>query len=276
MKFRPFLFPAALLTVSGSLLTWLLLADPPKPPNAAAAPFSGPETLERTGDAFAATGQLRLAKPSAPAPQPDRIRDVSPDGVTAPPVSGTLKRIEPSERYLELKNPAVVPVSDQPLEFARVHVVDSGNLRINKLELKLAHIRPLAVDATCANDLGAPWPCGTRARTFLRGIIRQFKISCAKIEELGPQQLLVTCEKGKLDLSTQLLRFGWVDPTPDAPEELKELAAQAKATKIGKWKTEWLVDVPARDWENAPTAALPGLEELQPETVDWSQSALEN
>lgn len=230
MNIRPLLMPAFLLTVSGGLAGWLLLAEPPGPSQ---------EQAARTGDAGGVpaagtspspsvdTGQT-VAQQTVTAPLPDDIRDVSPEGVSAPRVDGSLKRIEPSKRYLELKDPPVEPIPDGPIELVRVQVLDGGHIKSDRLTVTLAHIKPLKLDETCLSRLGGSWPCGARARTFLRGLVRQFKVTCEKIEETGPQQILATCSRGKFDLSKRLVRYGWADPGDDAGTELIELAEQAR------------------------------------------------
>ncbi|CTQ55832.1 hypothetical protein LP7551_04379 [Roseibium album] len=270
MKLRPLLVPAILLTASGGLLAWLMFAEPPQPSERSAADTElvAKSTPENTSTAIAAETPTERAV--AAAPNPDDIRDVSPEGVTAPSVNGGLKRVEPSERYLELKNPPIEAIPDGPLELRRVQVLDSGHIKSDRLTVKLAHIDPLTLDETCLSRLGGSWPCGTRARTFLRGLIRQFKITCEKIEDLGPHQILANCFRGKVELSARLVRYGWADPASDAPKRFKKLAQTAKENKIGKWQSEWLSDLPVSDWENRDEPLLSGLEDLAPEIVEWS------
>lgn len=274
MKLRPFLVPIILLTASGGLVAFLLLAEPPKPQDSnatstAVVPSSPSQNNAPTSGAGTLTELANTSEDTA-APNPDDIRDVSPEGVTAPSVSGDLKRVEPSERYLELKNPPIEEIPDGPLELRRVQVLDSGHIKSERLTVKLAHIESLKLDETCLSRLGGTWPCGARARTFLRGLIRQLKITCEKIEDLGPHQILATCQRGKIDLSARLVRYGWADPTPDAPVHFPGLAQTAKDQKIGKWQAEWLNELPQSDWTLDEDAPLPGLEELAPEIVEWS------
>lgn len=277
MKLRPFLVPVLLLTAFAGVVAWLLLAEPPSAPDAqlaealrpglsepdeamveSSADDDAPQTVQTAGD-FAA-------------PLPDNIRDVSPDGVSAPDVDGGLTRIEPSERYQELINPPVEPVPDGPLELRRVQVLDGGRIKSGKLVVTLAHIEPIKIDETCVARQGGLWPCGARARTFLRGLIRQFKVTCEKLAETGPQQIVATCKRGKIDLSTRMVRYGWADPAASAPEGFEDFALLAEQRKLGKWKDEWQVAAPRSNWEADPDAPLPGLEDLAPEIVEWSQS----
>ncbi|PVB62932.1 thermonuclease family protein [Labrenzia sp. 011] len=272
MKLRPLVVPALLLTVTGGLFAWLMLSDPPEIRNetTAAKALSGPAPVAAPSPDAAKPAQERSA---STAPLPGDIRNVSPHGVSAPKVSGSLKRVEPSKRYLELKNPPVEPVPDGPVELTRVQVLDGGRIQSDRLVVTLAHIRPLKIDETCISRLGGSWPCGARARTFLRGLIRQFKITCEKIEDLGPRQILGSCRRGHIDLSARLVRYGWADAAPGAPSHITELAQKARDRKVGKWQSEWLAELPKSDWENDPTAALPGLEDLEPEIVEWSLRA---
>ncbi|MBN9669325.1 thermonuclease family protein [Roseibium aggregatum] len=280
MKLRPIIVPVILLTAAGGLLAWLLLAEPPQIPEdgkpASAVEASAPATGAVSAEDLRTEEIAGAEHPVPAAPLPQEIRDVSPDGVTSPRVTGNLKRIEPSKRYLELKDPPVEPVPDGPLELTRVQVLDNGHLRSGKLTVTLAYIEPLDPEATCVTRTGETWPCGARARTFLRGLVRQFKITCHKMEETGPQQILATCKRGLVDLSARLIRYGWAAPSTDAPSNFQDLALKAREKKIGQWKTEWLSELPGRDWESSATAALPGLEGLTQEVVEWSLSASED
>lgn len=277
MKLRPFLVPVLLLTAFAGVVAWLLLAEPPSPPDAQLAEALRPgisdpaEAMVESSTDDKTPQTLQTAGDTA-APLPDNIRDVSPDGVSAPDVDGGLTRIEPSERYQELINPPVEPVPDGPLELRRVQVLDGGRIKSGKLVVTLAHIEPIKLDETCVARQGGLWPCGTRARTFLRGLIRQFKVTCEKLAETGPQQIVATCKRGKIDLSTRMVRYGWAEPAAGAPEGFEDFALLAEQRKLGKWKDEWQVAAPRSNWEADPDAPLPGLEDLAPEIVEWSQS----
>lgn len=277
MKLRPFLVPVLLLTAFAGLVAWLLLVEPPAPPQEQLAGSLRPGINDVNSDlatppADAQEPDTVNAASETAAPLPDNIRDVSPDGVSAPDVDGGLTRIEPSERYQELINPPVEPVPDGPLELRRVQVLDGGRIKSDKLVVTLAHIEPIKLDETCVARQGGLWPCGARARTFLRGLIRQLKVTCEKLADTGPQQILATCKRGKIDLSTRMVRYGWADPTADAPEGFEDFALLAKQRKLGKWKDEWQVAAPRSNWEADPDAPLPGLEDLAPEIVEWSQN----
>nr|MEC9422700.1 hypothetical protein [Pseudomonadota bacterium] len=150
MKLRPLITPAIVLTTAGGLLAWLLLADPPSVQDKQLAAEGITSAAEETSEPAktpepapqSSPPQAQTQKPSqtqsepvvvAAAPLPNDIRNVSPEGVSAPQVQGDLKRIEPSKRYLELKDPPIEPVPDGPLELMRVQVLDGGRIKSDRL-----------------------------------------------------------------------------------------------------------------------------------------------
>lgn len=270
MGFRSLLFPASVAAAFGGTVAWILLTEPPAVPDPVAESRALAQTPAAGPKPVAITPPPDSSKPAGTAPLPDAIRDVSPDGVSAPQVVGSLTRIAPSDRYLELKNPPVQPIPDGPLELKRIEVLDAGHLRSDRLTVKLAYVSPPPLDETCKTQLGGSWPCGVRARTFLRGLIRRLKVTCEKVEDLGPQKILATCARGTIDLSTRLVQYGWSGVSEDAPDTLKTLAAEAQAEKIGLWQADWITDLPTPDWANQDLSDLPDLEELSPEIIDWS------
>ncbi|WP_346899380.1 thermonuclease family protein [uncultured Roseibium sp.] len=247
-KLRPVLIPAIVLIAGASLLAWLLLADPPAP-----LPLQKSASVE-TGSQTASPSDTRnTIEPQttatdeaieSPPPLPNEIRDVSPAGISPPEVTGKLTRVKPSQRLLDLINPPVEPVPDGEFELRRPKVIDAGSLGTDGLLVRIAHINALKPDETCVSRVGGTWPCGARARTALRGLIRMFTIVCQKTEDLGPRQIAATCILRKTDIGEWLVRYGWADPEENAPERYLELAAEAKKRKRGKWQSEWLKDLP--------------------------------
>jgi endonuclease YncB( thermonuclease family) len=265
MQFRPFVIPFLLLGLSGGLVAWLFIAEPPKVP--------APETrADKPVGHAASSGQPSQGRTEPPpVPLPYQIRNVSPDGVTPPKITGTLTRIEPSQPYLDLKNPPVAPVPEGPFELQRPRVLSAGILKTDDLTVHIAHVDALAADQTCVSRLGGTWPCGARARTSLRGLVRLYTISCEKIAEIGPREISAVCFRRKTDLGAWLLRYGWADATAGAPDNYRKLAQNARQKKKGMWQSEWLEEPvnTAPEKTNLPTGnledLLPGLP--QAETV---------
>lgn len=260
MNLRPLLVPAVLLIASAGIITWLLLDEPPIVSQLQQTARNAAEQ-QRTSDASGEgpppganeqtplTPQLSSSPDQAAVPLPSAIRNVSPEGVSAPKIVGTLVRVAPSQRYLELKNPPVAPIPDGPIELRRPQVLDAGTLKTKDLTVRLAHIRPLSPDEICTSRLGGPWPCGTRARTSLRGLVRMLTITCEKVEELGTHEISATCSRRKVNLGEWMVRHGWADPDDAAPEHYQQLAETARDEKKGKWQAEWIgkLDEPAKD-----------------------------
>lgn len=247
-KLRPVLIPALVLIAGASLLAWLLLADPPAPPslekNASADARPKAASPSPSRNTIAAQTVATKEAAESPPPLPSDIRNVSPAGISPPEVTGKLTRVKPSQRLLDLINPPVEPVPDGEFKLQRPKVIDAGTLGTEDLLVRIAHISPLKPDETCVSRVGGTWPCGARARTALRGLIRMFTIVCQKTEDLGPRQIAATCMRRKTDIGEWLVRYGWADPAENAPQNYLELAAEAKKNKRGKWQAEWLKDLP--------------------------------
>lgn len=260
MNLRPLLVPTVLLIASAGIITWLFLADPPTTSRQQQAAHQGSEPRQTPGPSEfdpppAVSEAERVTTPRVEGPTltavplPSDIRNVSPEGVSAPEVVGTLVRVAPSQRYLELKDPPVEPIPDGPLELRRPQVLDAGTLMTKDLTVRLAHLRALPPDEICTSRLGGPWPCGARARTSLRGLVRMLTITCEKVEELGPREISATCKRRKINLGEWMVRHGWAEPDDAAPDHYQELAETARKEKKGKWQAEWIgkLNEPAKE-----------------------------
>lgn len=247
-KFRPILIPVIVMGAGASLLAWLLLADPPPPPplQKSAAADATPQAASPAPARNTTAPQTPVTNETAesPPPLPSDIRDVSPAGISPPQVTGKLTRVKPSQRLLDLINPPAEPVPDGEFELRRPKVIDAGTLGIDGLLVHIAHIKALEPDETCVSRVGGTWPCGARARTALRGLVRMFTIVCEKTGDRGPRQVAATCNLRRTDIGEWLVRYGWADPAENAPERYLELAEEAKKRKRGKWQSEWLKDLP--------------------------------
>ncbi|MTI43051.1 hypothetical protein JM93_02980 [Roseibium hamelinense] len=265
MSLRPLIVPVLVIVASAAVVTWLLVTDPEdvlspvKTSNEKPAPLAPAPDQAVTASTLDTVGKNGFSDTTAPAPLPAEIRDVSPEGVSAPLVQGQLTRVAPSKAYEELKNPPIEPIPDGPLEVRRPQVLNAGLLKGEDLTIRLAFIKPLQADQTCLSRLGGNWPCGARARTSLRGLVRMFAITCEKREDLGPRKISATCKRQNIDLGEWLLKYGWAEASEDAPQHYKDLVAQAKQKKIGKWQSEWLdaLDQPVADTFVPETVDLP-------------------
>jgi endonuclease YncB( thermonuclease family) len=264
MQLRPLLIPGLLIVAGTALVAWLVIADPPAEPRSETGAAG-----ERTTLRLKAPEQIGGLEPAAPdpAPLPSEIRNVSPEGITPPAVSGTLTRVAPSDEYMNLIDPPVEPLPDGPFDLRRPQVLDAGTLKTEDLTVRIAHVEALSADETCQSRLGGTWPCGARARTSLRGLVRMFTITCEKTTELGTDQVAAICTRRKINLGEWLVRQGWADPAEGAPEIYETLAAEARKAKRGKWQAEWLKELPEIGLDlsgetNDPDAPVPTEENI--------------
>ncbi|WP_153771031.1 thermonuclease family protein [Labrenzia sp. CE80] len=270
MALRPILLPLLLVCLFGAVVTWLLLAEPPAEPEVASKIQLPSQKTEEEPTSLAMISEARTKA----APLPNEIRNVSPEGVTPPTITGVLTRVEPSETYQKLKDPPVEPIPDGPLQLHRPRVPAAGILIADDMVVHLAHVTALKVGETCVSRLGGQWPCGVRARTSLRGLVRLFTITCEKVEEIGPREISAVCYRRKTDLGAWLTKYGWADPEDSAPQTYHELAKQAREKKIGKWQSEWLSEPlsAAAETELSDSAGLeallPSLTETDPPLSD--------
>ncbi|ADZ71682.1 thermonuclease family protein [Polymorphum gilvum] len=197
------------------------------------------------------------APPDDPAPLPQQIRNVSPEGASPPPVTGTLKRIAPDERLLSPSQFAKMP--DTTVTLKRPVVRDAGVLVAGSLVVHLAHIVAPAVETQCTSTQGDPWPCGARARTELQRVIRLLAVECEKTADLGDGEIVAVCRRNRIDLGAWLLRNGWATPAPDAPAGYRDLETGARQARAGMWRSEEAADLaPAVEFA-IPNLDLDGL-----------------
>ncbi|NVK34074.1 MAG: thermonuclease family protein [Rhodobacteraceae bacterium] len=274
MSLRPFVVPVVLIAAAASAVAFLLLAEPPAPPQeqpkiqaAAETPVhdnsDGSTAEDISGEqSQTADGSQGDQKPStSAAPLPETIRDVSPDGIIRPEVTGPLVRVAPSEEYLERLKPVQVK-TDGKVKFRRPEILQVGLMKTQRLTIQLTGIIPFDPTSECATQSGIAWPCGARAKTAFQSLIRQFRITCRKTNELGTNEIEASCRKGRISLSEWLLRYGWVDPAPGAPDKYMKLAARAKERKLGRWREDWQAPAPLEPVADTPLVNGLPLEQL--------------
>lgn len=256
MSLRPLVVPMLLITAAAAAVAFLLLVEPPLPPEddtdenrliakvqeaakkAAPAQTTAASTPTTQPEPEVAAEKTAAPKVARIAPLPETIRDVSPEGLTPPDITGPLVRIQPSEEYLERLKPVEVK-TDGKLNFRRPEILSIGTLRSKRLTIHLAKIEDFDLSAECALPDGSSWPCGPRAKTALQSLLRQYKITCRKTGEVGTNEIEASCLKGRTNVSEWLVRYGWAIPTQDAPDKYRELAARAKDRKLGRWREDW-------------------------------------
>ncbi|GAB5378179.1 MAG: hypothetical protein AcusKO_46410 [Acuticoccus sp.] len=215
-------------------------APPAEPNSIGVSTFSREPAAEETAPpAPARQPEPETASTSTPA----NVRFVEGQGIIGPRIDGTLVRL-----------PAAVPEAPPPPppelspELYRLVVIESaGTIDARTHKVRLAHVDTPAPGATCRNADGSQWPCGMRARTALRRLIRRRAIACIDPDAApgdpprplpAPGEVRVeACTVGNVNLSEWLVENGWAAPVDGAPGSWRELNAAAQAGGRGLYAT---------------------------------------
>ncbi len=167
------------------------------------------------------------------------VRYVEGAGIAATRIEGPLVR-EPTT----VAPPP--PPPPEPTLYRLVVIEDADTINLRTRTVQLAHVRAPDADATCATASGGDWPCGMRARTALRRLVRRRALEClfASAAKAGAEEAAATpasdgapleanCTVAGTNLSEWLIEQGWAKPAGDAPEALKSLASEAEAAGRG-------------------------------------------
>lgn len=205
--------------------------------SASAAPERGTMAAETAGTAGTANmGAMAGAGP---------VRDITPTGMTPPPaVTGPLNRkpgkeppAPPPERIIERRLP--LPI-----------VETAGSLKVGELTLVIDGIEAPAPDAVCTDQAAKAWPCGIKAASALKALVRSRAVTCVVGERQATGTVATRCRIGKTDLATWLVENGWADPIDGGP--LAALRDQARQEGRGRFRTQGDEPLPA----SAPVAAI--------------------
>lgn len=162
---------------------------------------------------------------------PDGVRYVEGNGIVAQRVDGELERA-PSAVVVE---PPKAPEPERET-YRLVVIRAAGLIDARSHRIALAYIDAPDPEATCTNRGGAAWPCGRRARTALRRLVRRRPIDCLDVGTRageGETVRVSLCEVAGTDLSRWLVEQGWARPTESAPEEWQSAYATARESGRG-------------------------------------------
>ncbi|MEM8665679.1 MAG: hypothetical protein AAGF49_16360 [Pseudomonadota bacterium] len=171
---------------------------------------------------------------------PDRprstVRFVEEDGIVGVRIDGPLERA-PSVAKL---SPPPPPPGETPDEYRLVVIEGADLINARSHKIDLAHITAPAADATCQRADGSAWPCGMRARTALRRLIRRRAIECLDVKpvDLAAPVRTSACKVANVDLSQWLIENGWAEPAETAPDLWRDLHETAKSEALGLYATD--------------------------------------
>lgn len=213
----------------------LVRAPEPAAPSEAKAevpPRTQPLSQSQPLPQFAASAPSALVQ-LPDAPNPSSIRNVTPSDILPPPrVSGPLKRVAAQQPKLPEREIPTEITFHQPL------VIDAGSFRTKQLTIRLAGIDAPGPAETCPSRLGGSWPCGMRARTALRGLVRRHAITCDGMQDTPAGVVLATCRKQGTDLAAWMVAQGWARPGEDAGADLLASAEAAREARRGIWQLD--------------------------------------
>jgi endonuclease YncB( thermonuclease family) len=180
-----------------------------------------------------AASTQEAARPAAREPEParttakaERVRPVGSDLVAIPPIEPeTLVRVEPREPLSPFGRPLPPPRRDN----SRIHrpVADAaGRILGDGLLVDIAGVEIVEPDDACTDPEGIDWPCGMRARTAFRGLLRGRSLSCDVPPDYEETQITTGCTLGRLDLGRWIVANGWGRNGPGGPYAEQEEAAR--------------------------------------------------
>jgi endonuclease YncB( thermonuclease family) len=206
----------------------------PPPAAARAAPPSGTAPTERSA-----------RRPIGPGlrPSPEKLLPVdhSSFGRTAKPPAEP-PPVEPA--------PALEDTTPREVLLPRPIVLDAGSFRVGSGTVRLPGIE--LPTETCG-DGASPWPCGARARTALRALVRSRSITCTVPGNFQAKDETVesACSLGAADIGEWLVANGWAKAAAGGP--YAEAETRARDARTGIWTAR---DPSARE-ASTPRADLP-------------------
>lgn len=162
------------------------------------------------------------------------LRPVEPDIIAPPePEPAQLERLPAREPLSELSRavpPRPKPTAEwQGVTLFRPVAGAAGRISAQDLSVTIAGIDPVAAGETCT-DHGTQWPCGARATTAFRALLRGRAVICDIPQEAGSREFTARCRLGKQDLGEWLVANGWARADANGPYA----QAAQKAQKNGK------------------------------------------
>jgi endonuclease YncB( thermonuclease family) len=157
---------------------------------------------------------------------PTRARAVGSDLVAIPEIEPeTLVRVEPREPLSPFGRPLPPPKRDN----SRIHrpIADAaGRILGDGLLVDIIGVDIVEPETVCTDPDGFEWPCGMRARTAFRGLLRGRAVSCDVPPDYDSAEITTGCTLGKLDLGRWIVANGWGRAAPGGPYEEQEQAAR--------------------------------------------------
>lgn len=152
----------------------------------------------------------------------------------------TLKptRIDRSKQTYERVKPEEPPAA--PLLIAVTPPIDlkpDATFRAGDRQVQLSGLILPDRQKLCDTETGGRWACGIRAQARLAALLTQTPLQCTQLNPVGSAIPALQCASNGTDIATKVLSEGWADPSPDASDDLKRAASEARAKQRGLWST---------------------------------------
>jgi endonuclease YncB( thermonuclease family) len=170
-------------------------------------------------------------KPATPpkAIEEATARDVGGGAVPTPVVpDAPLERVAPAlvPKPLEMFGPPMPPLgADEPYLLFQPIVENAGTLIAEGRIITLQGVLPVEFTRICLSASGNEWPCGKKARTEFRALVRGRAISCL-LPDQQKTAIETECRIGKENLGEWLVEHGWAEAKPGS--DLESLGKAAK------------------------------------------------
>ncbi len=180
------------------------------------------------------SAQSTAGRPGAVDENGRPVRYVEGSGIAAPRLEGPLVRED---------QPAILPAAPargpDPERFKLVVIESADTVNVRSHRFTLAYIDAPDADATCTTGEGKAWPCGARARTALRRLVRRRALDCLQLDRTSEEPVrAANCEVANTNLSEWLVEQGWARPTEEAPEAFAAMHKAAVDAKRGLYSPD--------------------------------------
>ncbi|MEH0071706.1 hypothetical protein V6L77_17585 [Pannonibacter sp. Pt2-lr] len=163
-----------------------------------------------------------LTLPALPVFAQTAVRNVSPPGVAIPEVTAPLQRIERARPQASGQTEAsALPARN--FHLVRPLVLEKAMLTSGKLTVELAYVTGLSAAETCQTASGQTWPCGARALTALRALLRSHRVDCQSVAPLGPRRISAACSRGQWTSGSGCCNRAGLRPVRMLPKAIPQL-----------------------------------------------------
>lgn len=118
------------------------------------------------------------------------------------------------------------------------HVVDGDTIVVAGIKVRLEGIDAPEIGQTCGGSWLDAWPCGQEAANHLSRLVRDREVHCNSLGSDAYGRMLGLCATEGLDLNADMVRNGLAWAFVKYTTRFAGLEADARARKVGIWRSE--------------------------------------